>query len=142
MGTRQTHPLPAQLERTRQRFDSWRQTRKGRPRIPEPLWASAVKAADKYGLYRTARALGLDYNMLKKRVKTASSPEEEAVATFVELTSPGSVNTRECLLELENPVGAKMRVHLKGIEAPDLLALSRNFWGIEVHHGESRRGRR
>jgi hypothetical protein len=34
-------------------------------------------------------------------------------------------------LELEDAGGAKMRVHLKGVEAPDITALSRSFWGFE-----------
>jgi len=37
----------------------------------------------------------------------------------------------ECTLELENAGGAKMRVHLKGVEAPDLAALARSFWRSE-----------
>ena len=41
---------------------------------------------------------------------------------------PGS---GECTLELEDAGGAKLRVHLKGFEAPDLTALSRSFWQIE-----------
>jgi hypothetical protein len=28
----------------------------------------------------------------------------------------------------EDAAGAKMRVHLKGVEAPDVVALSRSFW--------------
>ena len=91
----------------------------------------AVKAAGKYGLNPTARALRLDYYALKKRIEQANSAtlsEEGAVTTFVELASPMSSGSRECVLELEDPGGAKMRVHLKGIEAPDLAALSRTFW--------------
>jgi hypothetical protein len=37
----------------------------------------------------------------------------------------------ECILELEDVEGAKMRLHFKGIEAPDLAALSRSLWGVE-----------
>jgi len=154
MGTRKTVNLPARLEGTRRRFDRWRRTRKGRSRIPEPLWTSAVKAAGEYGVNKTAQALRLDYYALKKRVaKEAVDPQqiinariglpgaanasrgvanEEAVATFVELASPAPASTRECILELEDPGGAKMRVHLKGVEAPDLAALSRCFWGVEA----------
>ncbi len=135
MGTRKTVNLPAQLEGTHRRFERWRRTRRDHSRIPESLWASAVKAARKYGLNRTARALRLDYNALKKRVESTSSrhvAEEGAVATFVELASPVSASTRECTLELEDPGGAKMRVHLKGVEAPDLAALSRSFWGVDA----------
>jgi hypothetical protein len=31
-------------------------------------------------------------------------------------------------LELEDAVGAKMRVQLKGVAIPDLTALARSFW--------------
>lgn len=134
MGTRDAGDLPARLEQTRRRFDRWRRTRQGRSRIPEALWAAAVKAAEAYGLARASRVLGLDYYTLKKHVEASSThgaPEQEASATFVELASPVSAGTRECLLELEDPGGAKMRVHLKGLEAPDLAALSRSFWSAE-----------
>ncbi len=177
MGTRKTPNLPARLAGTRRRFDRWRRTRKGRSRIPETLWASAVKAAGRYGVNKTAQALRLDYYALKKRVE-ATQTRVEAVgsrrvsggkvasrsisdrqaasadgslaaivpdkagpagATFVELASPAPASTRECILELEDPGGAKMRVHLKGVEAPDLTALSRSFWGVEACHGKLRR---
>ena len=62
---------------------------------------------------------------------TAIAPVKgrQAVAAFLELAPPASGSSRECILELEDPGGAKMRVHLKGVEAPDLAALSRSFWG-------------
>ena len=69
MGTRKTRDLPARLEGLRQRFERWRRTRKARSRIPEALWAAAVKMAGTFGLHRTARALRLDYYALKKRVE-------------------------------------------------------------------------
>ena len=145
MGTRKTRGLPARLEGTRRRFERWRRTRESRSHIPDPLWDSAVKAAGKYGVHRTAQALRLDYYALKKRVaKEAAARADpigaanasrgavqgEAVATFLELAPPMSGGVGECILELEDPGGAKMRVHVKGVEAPDLTALSRSFWGI------------
>ena len=72
MRTGATQDLPAWLERLRRRFDRWRDTRDGRRRIPQGLWASAVKAASRYGLNPTARALGLDYYSLKKHVEAAT----------------------------------------------------------------------
>jgi len=41
------------------------------------------------------------------------------------------VGCGECTLELEDAGGAKLRVHLKGFETPDLAALSRSFWQSE-----------
>ena len=69
MGTKRRRDLPARLEGLRQRFERWRGTRKVRSRIPEPLWASAVKLATRYGIHRTAKALRVDYYALKKRVE-------------------------------------------------------------------------
>jgi hypothetical protein len=131
MSTRRKHDVPARLEGLSRRFERWRKTRRGRSRIPETLWASALRAVGKYGLNPTARALRLDYYALKKRAEQASSAtpsEDGSVTSFVELAPPASGGARECILELEDPSGAKMRVHLKGIEAPDLAALSRSFW--------------
>jgi hypothetical protein len=129
MSNRRAREVPARLEGLRRRFEHWRRTRKGRSRIPETLWAAAVKAAGKYGLHPTARALRLDYYALKKRLEASGRLSDGgAVATFVELAPPASGGAHECILELEDPGGAKMRVHLKGVEAPDLAALSRSFW--------------
>ena len=136
MTTRKAE-IPPQLERTRRRFERWRRTRQGHTRIPESLWASAVKAAGKHGLNRTVRVLRLDYNSLKRRMEAFGSgraSERGSIATFVEMAPSVSGNSRECTLELENPGGSKMRVHLKGAEAPDLAALSRSFWGSADEH--------
>jgi len=135
MRTGTTHDLPAWLERLRRRFDRWRETREGRSRIPEALWASAVKATGRHGLNPTARALRLDYYSLKKRVEADGSRDGsggQSVATFVELPPPVPACSPACILELEHPGGAKMRVHLTGTQAPDLAALSRSFWSMEA----------
>ena len=131
--------LPARLEAIRRRFERWRQTREGRSRIPEVLWAWAVKAAGRYGLNPTARALGLDYKSLQRHVAAACAsdgpvgnarPGREAPSTFVELAPPVvSSGLAECLLEVENAAGAKMRIHLQGVAVADLTALSQSLWG-------------
>ena len=136
MSARETiSKLPARLERTRQRFERWRETRKVRSRIPESLWTSAVKMARAYGINRTARVLRVNYYSLKERVESeassSGSSERSTSPTFVELTAPAIASTCECLLELEDVGGAKMRIHLKGVEVPDLAALSRSFWSVE-----------
>jgi len=135
MGTRKTVNLPAQLESARRRFERWRRSREGHSRIPEGLWTLAVKAAGRYGLSRTAQVLRLDYNALKKRANSADPPDSfgrETGTAFVELVPPERGGLPECIVELEDPGGAKMRVHMKGVEAPDLTALSRSFWGVEA----------
>ena len=124
--------VPARLEGVRRRFDDWRQNHRARSRLPESLWASAVKIADTHGIHRTAKALRLDYYSLKKRIEAKAAAgvgEGDAVATFLELPSLGRVGAGECTLELEDSEGAKMRIYLKGCEVPDLAALARGFWG-------------
>lgn len=155
MRTGPMQSLPVQLAAIRRRFDRWRLTRQGRSRIPEGLWALAVKAAGLYGLYRTVQALGLDYDSLKRRVEAARRersgpttalgrrPERiasakvraaggETVAKFVELAPPVAGGPAECILEWEGPRGTRMRIYLKGLQAADLTALSRSFWSLEV----------
>ena len=139
MSTKRTDALPARLKGLRRRFERWRRTRKVRTRIPEPLWASAVKLADRYGIHRTAKALRIDYYALKKRVEQnavnagaqqgpATASKMAAAAEFLELPAAAWPGCGECTLESEDAGGAKLRVHLKGFAAPDLAALSRSFW--------------
>ena len=140
MSTNKTHDIPAGLEGVRRRFEHWRGAHKARSRIPVGLWATAVRAAGSYGLHRTSKILRLDYYSLKERVGQQSAaalvpPKRIAATTFLELapvTSSGfamaTVDGCECTLEMENSGGAKMRVHLKGNQVPDLAALSRSFW--------------
>ena len=145
MRTGTTHDFPAWLERLRRRLDRWRETREGRSRIPEALWASAVKASGRHGLNPTARALRLDYYSLKKRVEAdglrdGSGRRKVAKSVagtirrgkFIELAPVASACSPECILEMEDPRGAKMRIHLTGMPAPDLAGLSRSFWSVEA----------
>jgi hypothetical protein len=151
MGTQKTRDLPARLEGLRLRFERWRGTHKPRSRISETLWGSAVKMAGMYGLHRTAKALRLDYYVLKKHVEhgprkrvgcalkkriaqegiALADRPKKGVAAFFELTPPPFVGACECTLDLENAGGAKMRVHLKSITMPDLAALSQSFWNSQ-----------
>jgi hypothetical protein len=150
MNTRLRKEFPADLDRLRKRFEQSRRIRKARSRIPEPLWALAVRMAGKYGIHCTAKALHVDYYSLKKRTERnsfsgrppsakadagASSSKKDAAPAFIELSPPGSVDSSkgvstccECTLELECAGDAKMRIVLKGAAMPNLVELSRSFW--------------
>lgn len=133
MNARKTGGLPADLEHTRRRLEQWRQRHQAPTPLPESLWSQAVKLAGKYGVSRTARALGVGYYSLKDRVEketvaSAADNPTRSEATFVELSVSPRRGVGECLLEWEDADGGKMRVHLKGGEVPDLVALSRSFW--------------
>ena len=134
MRTRQTRPLPEALERARKRLEDWRGTRTGR-RIPDPLWTSAVKLAGRYGIHRTSKALRLNYDHLKKRVEAAGpseAPEARPAPSFVEVLPGPSTSRPECVVELEDPRGVKLRIHFKGTGAPDLASIGRLFWREEA----------
>src|SRR5215831_15342175 len=85
METGRTGAVPADIEELRQQFESWQNAHARRSRIPETLWASAVKLARQYGLHRTAKALHLNYTKLKMLVsgRSAAKRKETALA-FVE----------------------------------------------------------
>ena len=129
MRSRKHAEVPASLTRLGQRFVAWRKTRVPGERIPESLWNSAVKLAAKYGVNPTARVLKLDYYSLKKRSDAVS--RSVPGSTFVELPSAAVSVSSECVIEWEDATGARMRVHVKGQNLPDVLALSRSFWNAD-----------
>jgi hypothetical protein len=54
------------LEEARARFEEWRNSRKGKARIPAELWSVAVEVARKEGINRTARELHVAWDDLKR----------------------------------------------------------------------------
>lgn len=130
MRTNQHGEFPKDLAQARSRFEAWRQRRPGSRRIPQPLWALAVRLARQHGISRTATALGLDYYSLKKRVESTAQEPPSPGPAFVELPAPLVVG-KQALFELDNGAGGSMRVQLLGYDAADVEALSRHFWGAE-----------
>jgi hypothetical protein len=147
MRTGKTCDFAIRLEGVRERFERWRRTHRARSRIPDSLWAAAVRAAGTCGIHRTSKALRLSYYALKDRVEEQSRAASErverpaadqrftSVPAFLEVTPAADRGLAavpfgrcECTLELEDADGAKMRVHLNSAEPPDLAALSRSFW--------------
>ncbi len=69
MGQTVRSRLPAAVEAARARIAAWRKQR-GHRRVPmpEPLWETAARWAGTHGIAAVARALGLDFYGLKRRV--------------------------------------------------------------------------
>jgi hypothetical protein len=104
----------------------WRQRHRRGAGIPEELWREAAELACGHGLSRTARALRLDYYSLQKHAAAARSGVR--TPEFVELLPGGIPASRpECLIEVEDGGGAKLRIHLQGGAFPDIAALPRGF---------------
>ena len=120
--------VPAGLETARVQFERWRGSHPPRSRIPERLWAVAVRGAGRFGVHRTSRLLRLDYAVLKKRcAEGGGAPCDSAPPGFVELV-PGGVSPRaECVMEVEDPSGTRMRIEIKGMVPPDLAALAKSL---------------
>lgn len=131
MAGRKRGEIPGSLARGRDRFEAWRRTQKVGARIPDRLWTLAVKLAEAHGLSRTASALKLDYSSLKKRVESKDSDSVSVPRAFVEVSPPSLSASGECVVEFEDGSGASLRVHLRGCEVPDLVALGRSFWSGE-----------
>jgi hypothetical protein len=126
--------LPSPLESVRYQFEKWRERRKNRKEpIPEELWAAATRLGHQYSINHISRTLHLNYNDLKKRISGTKSitRKKKTSPQFVELDWPGHYPTSECVIEMENGSGAKMRMSFKGRADLDLLALGKVFWSKE-----------
>ena len=112
------------------RFDTWRQSRRGKARIPDELWSAAIEVARRDGVNRTAAALHLDGGKLKRRMVAAGAVSGKAMPpAFVELMAPPAFGLAECTIELEGRNG-KLRIHWKGATAADVAGLSRALWDV------------
>jgi len=88
--------------------------------------------AGKYGLHCTARALPVEYYSLKKRLEQRFTSargrrKSRPLAAFVELPPPPPAGTCDCILEMEDAMGVKMRFQMKTAALPDLAVLCRSF---------------
>ena len=119
------------LSEAESRFERWRRSRIQGTRIPAALWRAAVAAAREHGVSKVASALRLDYYGLKERLESApvSEPESAGRGGFLEipLLTPSS---SECVLELEDGQGARLRVELKGAVPAELETLARTLWSL------------
>jgi hypothetical protein len=139
MGDAPPSDFSAACFRVQRKFAHWRQRHRPRTPLPEELWREAGELACAHGINRTARALRLDYYSLQKRaaaaarlgVRPSAARSGTRAPEFVELL-PGGIpaspfSRPECLIEVEDPGGAKLRIHLQGGEFPDVAALTRGF---------------
>jgi len=130
-------------EQLRRRFEEFRSTHAVRSRLPEELWAAAAKLTRRDGIEATAQALDVDRPSLQKwtnrfEARAEAKPRhprsqrqrrrELAVAApaFVELLA-GTTGAGSCLVEVESPRGAKLRLELKAIATSELAELIRAF---------------
>jgi hypothetical protein len=118
------------LTRARRQFRAWRRAKRGRERIPEPLWVLAVKAAAEHGVNKTSRLLRLNHSSLQAQVLKQGGGvlAGDASTGFVELAMPTVAGGPEYIVEAEAGNGPKLRIHLKGASGTDLTSLVRTLW--------------
>ena len=98
------------------------------------LWDAAIRATAEHGAYRVSRELRLDYAMLKRRAVLAGTSARVSAPRFVELAAAQGVSMPtaecepQCVVEMVNARGAKMRLQLHGAALAGLPALCQAFW--------------
>ena len=123
----------SRLDKVKSDFEVWRSSRKKRSRIPEALWKKAVALYPEYTVGKISSTLRLSYTDLKKRISSSIEPtltnEAEGLPAFIEVEFPAAHSSlSECVVEMEDGHGAKMRMCFKGKTDFDLMELGRSFW--------------
>jgi hypothetical protein len=124
-------PAPSRsLIEVKEQFKTWRRTRKRLEPIPEKLWAAAVGLTAQHSISQISKELVVDYSVLKRRVpikkKDAATSTDPSGFIEVNLEPPAAVP--ECIVEMQDRLGSKMRMHFKGQTDFDLLQLAKVFW--------------
>jgi hypothetical protein len=116
----------------RARIRQWREmrTHRGAP-MPAALWAAAVDVARRHGLAATARALGVDYGTLKRRLAATEPGPPAAAPTFVDLGVTAPLGLGASVIAVDGPRGRRLRLEVSDLRVPDLLALVHAAWGHE-----------
>jgi hypothetical protein len=101
--------------------------------MPEELWRSAARLAESEGVSAIARALGLNYGNLKRRVHGSQCRPEgglEAQPMFVELPIARAAVPCSCVLEIEDGQGWRMRIRVDERTPVELAALGGALWKV------------
>lgn len=131
MSARTTPIVSVGMEQTRRRMERWRATRMASGPMPEKLWAAAAKLARRHGVYPTARALGLEYNKLKRLSQSAHHTQKALPSPgFVELIAPQPAGVSQCRIELESPRGGRLKIEFPAVASADwVVGVCRVAWG-------------
>lgn len=131
MSGRAERGLPVAIEQVRMKLEGWREGRRRGQRIPVAVWQAAVRAAQRHGVHRVSRELGLDYVRLKRRVAegTQRGTGEQGEAVFVELDGVRGTADAACVVELEKGNGTRMRICVRDGATVDWCRMKEAFLG-------------
>lgn len=120
----------AALEKAQLLFANWRKSKTGRPRIPDNLWQTAADLYHIQGvsINKIARGLRLNYTALKEKIvdmppAAIDLPADDESPMFIEVASLPECSN--CVIEIENQTGIKMRICFNGRADPAVISLGR-----------------
>ena len=116
------------LAETAAAFAQWRSSVPRPSPIPAELWSQAVELATTRGVSPVARALKLDYNRLKQRLKAGVPAPVPEPPAFVELSLGLPVAPSGCTLALSDGQGRSLRIEWSGGAPGELSALAERLW--------------
>lgn len=125
------YPAPNQaLNKVKEQFKKWRRTRKSPRPMPEELWKAAISLSASHSISQISKELMLDYSALKRRalVKKKNNVTRINCPDFIELGLEPPNAPSECLVEMEDSLGKKMRMHFKNKTDVELLELVNAFF--------------
>lgn len=143
--------IAGDLSRIKQAFERWRGERKGRSRIPEQLWSSAIELLDYYPFHKVREELKLNSKQLQNRAQSMGkitkhqiykkSSSSKVKKAFLSLTAKDlikanqslytnneeSSNDTDCRMILERADGSKLTLNLP-INWTAVESICNNFW--------------
>lgn len=147
MGKHAKGPLPRAAELLRQRIVAWRNGPRT-PAMPEELWDAVVELAQDHGVCPIARAVGVDYATLRRKVAQAPAKAVHPVVkpAFLELPTrmmvaaqpttafpaePDPIRPLDAgsVIDISTPDGARLRLRLEVGCAVDAAGIVSAFLG-------------
>lgn len=128
----QPAPLSTALKDVLSLFTKWRTTRSHKCRIPEELWTAAVRLSNEHSIHRISRTLRLSHSELKARVERFRSSQACAPSLDFIPINISQPHPAECIVDMEDRNGNKMRMHFKGKADLDLQSFAESFWTGKV----------
>ena len=112
---------PQDVIRMRRRLDKIRRGTRPGVAFPGWVWTAAARLARRYGVYQTGRALGLEYNKLKRASGGAAAPESSGAARSGKRGTRGGAAMKFIELSGALPLGGACRLVLAGPAGQHLL---------------------
>lgn len=132
MGRSRLEALPGEVGEVGSRIEAWRRGRVKRERMPLDLWDCAVELASRHGVCRVARALGIGYAALQRRVAGVAGIRSSARVPahgFVELGGFSTSGWSGTEIEIAGRDGSRLAIRVAQGAAVDLAGLVAAFRG-------------